>query len=409
MKIRQEALDHVLKTLPDQFLSELITKKLAEQGAILSKRQRKRLVKGVRQGRDTFVVDAWSWWDRAQATIELKEDEIEQIGRKFANFLEVRLPGLINEVADDLSRSILAHLKRTWRAESRQQRSELAGFRKRLYGRWKPPLEALRMLLTISRENGSSINEELSRSKDSSKRKHLIDVLLRSHARGCQITEEIICLLEGGFADGAIARWRTLHEVAVVSSFVATHGEDLAERFVLHDAVESKKAASDYQRCQRRLGYEPLEERELGAVQSSYDAVIQQFGPNYGKGSYGWAAYHLGKATPTFWDIEREAGIDHLRAHYRMASHNVHANPKGVFFKLGLLDESQAMLAGPSDIGLGDPGHCTALSLALISAQLFLLQPTLDNGVVLRIIVQLRDEIGEAFLQAHEAQRGDRS
>ena len=37
---------------------------------------------------------------------------------------------------------------------------------------------------------------------------------------------------------------------------------------------------------------------------------------------YGWASHHLGNPQPTFKDIERAAGIDHLRAHYRMASHN---------------------------------------------------------------------------------------
>jgi hypothetical protein len=54
--------------------------------------------------------------------------------------------------------------------------------------------------------------------------------------------------------------------------------------------------------------------------------------------SFTWPA---ASTIPTFKDIERAAGIDHLRAHYRMASHNVHANPKGVFFKLGMLEESQ--------------------------------------------------------------------
>jgi hypothetical protein len=106
---------------------------------------------------------------------------------------------------------VLADLKRRWRAESRRQRRELAGFRKRLYDRWKAPLEGLRMMLTMSRELGDSVNQEIRQSPDAASRRHLIDQLARSHARACQIVEEILCLLEGGFSDGALARWRTLH------------------------------------------------------------------------------------------------------------------------------------------------------------------------------------------------------
>jgi hypothetical protein len=94
-------------------------------------------------------------------------------------------------------------------------------FRERLYERWQMPLERLRMLVTVTREFGAGINENARQSTSATSHKFMIDVLSRSHARACQIDEEIICLLEGGFADGAMARWRTLHEVAVVASFIA--------------------------------------------------------------------------------------------------------------------------------------------------------------------------------------------
>jgi hypothetical protein len=42
-------------------------------------------------------------------------------------------------------------------------------------------------------------------------------------------------------------------------------------------------------------------------------------------------------------------------------------NPEGVFFKLGLIGESEVLLAGPSNAGLTDPGHASALSLMQIS------------------------------------------
>ena len=201
-----------------------------------------------------------------------------------------------------------------------------------------------------------------------------------------------------------------MHEIAVVALFIAAHGEEVAERYVSHEAIESKRAADDYQRCQPRLGYEPLPDKEIKAAQKAYDVVIAKYGPEFAKGDYGWARHHLGKPkTPTFKDIEGAVQIDHFRAHYRLASHNVHANPKGVFFKLGILAESQVLLAGPSNAGLADPGHGAALSLLRVTAALVGLQqpPTLDNNVVLLMMVQLGDEIGEAFGEAHERLEAD--
>ena len=48
----------------------------------------------------------------------------------------------------------------------------------------------------------------------------------------------------------------------------------------------------------------------------------------------------LSKQDLNFSDIERAVRLDHLRPYYKLASHNVHANPKGMLFRLGLYPES---------------------------------------------------------------------
>lgn len=256
------------------------------------------------------------------------------------------------------------------------------------------------MFVTISREFGESVNHNVQGGEQTDQR-HLVDVLMHCHARACQVTEEIICLLSNGFSDGAMARWRTLHEIAVVALYISEQGENLAERYVLHQAIESRKAALEYERCRPRMGYEPLDPVELAKIEQAYSAGISRFGAPFGT-QYGWAAHHLRIDKPSIADIERVVRIDHLRPYYRLASHNVHANPKGVFFKLGLLDESSILLAGPSNAGLADPGHSTALSLMRVSTTLGLLDPTLDHIVTLHILGQLVGDIGDAFMAAHE-------
>jgi hypothetical protein len=88
--------------------------------------------------------------------------------------------------------------------------------------------------------------------------------------------------------------------------------------------------------------------------------------------------------------------------YYKMASHNVHANPRGIFFKLGIIGETEVLLAGSSNAGLADPGHSTAISLMQITSAFALSNPTLDDLVAMKVMEQLVDEIGGAFAKAHQ-------
>src|SRR5260370_32451533 len=119
----------------------------------------------------------------------------------------------------------------------------------------------MKRLLTSPREwcKGAHGKEKIANPAD---KPHLKTLLIRVLVRGCQVTDEIICLLENGFADGAMARWRTLHEIAVVAVVLSHHGEDIAARYVDHQAVESMRSMRKYISCCEELGYTPLSDRE---------------------------------------------------------------------------------------------------------------------------------------------------
>ena len=155
-----------------------------------------------------------------------------------------------------------------------------------------------------------------------------------------------------------------------------------------------------YQEHYSKLGEEPLAEEEIVRSQSTYDALKNRFGRSYGE-EYGWAATAPGGERPSFRSIERAVGLDHLRPYCKLASHNVHANPKGTFFKLGLLREQNVLLSGPSDLGLADPGHGTAISLAQITTALLTTRPNIDRLVMCQVLLQLEKATGQAFLAAH--------
>jgi hypothetical protein len=396
MADRDTLQDTILRELQEsahQVLSDLIDEKLRAQDIKLSKRQITVLTKHVLQGRaDTLTIEH----GKPNREVELTfTDEDHAIFDQRLDDLLAKVPAMVEDLIEDSAAKVFALMRRRWPKEARQQRKDLEGFRKRLDQRWGVGLDGLRLLTEIARQFGSNLGQNLPQPE----KPRSFDVLRRLHARACQIAEEINALLSHGFADGAIARWRTLHEIAAVCYVIRQNGEELAERYIAHDIVETRKGALQFQRYCQRLGQEPLPADELVRIEAAYAAALAKFGREFAA-PQGWAAKHLKKANPTIADIREAAKIDHIGPYYRMASTNVHANPKGVFFKLGLLEETDILLAGPSDAGLRDPGFGTAHSLMQISTIMLELNPTFENTIAAKIILALTDEIGAAFAAA---------
>lgn len=283
--------------------------------------------------------------------------------------------------------------------ERRRGRSE---YREMIEEHWAAAFDLYEMVLRIAFEAGTDFGE--TRAEPLGDRRVFV-VLTRLHARGCRIAEEILVLLKNGYGQGALARWRTLHEVTCVAMFIARHGEAVAERYLLHEVVESWRATRAYERCAPALGYEPLAEGELDEASQQVDRLVERFGKPF-KHQYGWAAEALARE-PTarglngFAAIEKVVELDRLRAHYRFASHPTHGNAKGVFFNPDFSGEG--VLAGPSPEGLGDPGHCALISLNQLTATLISLDTGPSGPLVIGSLLRLGDEAGDAFFAAARA------
>jgi hypothetical protein len=329
--------------------------------------------------------------------IEFTEEDFRAVEEALDEYVE-GLPKTVQDITEQTSTDLLQVLKKDWSREAKRLRREREAFRKRLYERWGDGLYLLRMLITFASEVGSEINASGRKAADAPL---TASVLTRLHARGCQIAEEVVCLLEGGFADGAMARWRTLHEISAVSALIHQHGEELAERYIEHDAIECARAARQYQKYHKRLAAEAIATDEIQEIEERAKALKDKYGKEFG-GSNGWAAKHLRIAEPKIDQLIAAAGSDHMLPYYKIASHNVHANPRGIFFKLGLTGETEILLAGPSNAGLTDPGRNTAISLMQITSALALLNPTLDDLIAMKIIQQLVDEVGDTLVKAQQ-------
>ena len=314
--------------------------------------------------------------------------------------LDVIAQDVLNEATPRIAASVLRTLKRTAGRMLRDHRRCQMGFERRLRGVWGEPLDLLKMLLVAATEAGSDFNAK-NRETAAETQDYVFEALTRLHARACQVANEVLVLLQSGYASGAHARWRTVHETAVVTACISKHGADVAERWLLHRAVEEHKAALGYQRHCEAIGHEPLGEDELSALRSARDSAKDRFGAAF-MNDHGWAADVLKKKRPSFADVEEDADLGHMRPYYKMASYGIHAGVKCVTFNLGLgpMEEGSLLLCGPSDAGLTDPGHSTAISLLQVTASLLASKPNVERIVTLEVFQRLVDEIGEAFAEA---------
>ena len=303
----------------------------------------------------------------------------------------------IPELLPEFAEVLLKILKSRSSKMLKERRLYHGQFKKRLIKKWKKPIDLLEMFLVISYEVGDEFNMEY-RNKASKTHDYVFDVLRRMHARGCQLGFEILTLLKNGFADGAHARWRTLHEIAVISFFIQKHGQDIAKRFLHYESIETYKEALEYQKHCHKLGYKPLTEKELQEVKKRRDNALKIYGKDFGE-RYGWIPKNI-LTERNFREIEKSIELDMHRPFYKLASHNVHGGPKGLLFKLGLIQnnsEIELLLAGPSNFGLADPGQGSAISLYQITTCLLSTRPAMKWLITITTMQKLVDEIKSAF------------
>ena len=310
-------------------------------------------------------------------------------------------PTFVESAVESAAATLLTQIKKDAKVGLRRQRRERQGFERRLVKHWAKPLHLLELTVEIAQEVAKGVGDQVA-SGEVSVEDNTFRALWAIHARACQMSHAILALLRSGFADDAHARWRSLHELAVVGKFVEIHGEDVAERYLLHEVVQRRKLARAYKKHEVRAGLEPLTQAELDVLDERCETLVTRFGKSFTE-DYGWAASALGIKQLSLAAIERAAQMDHFQPYYRMASDNVHANSHGAFYKLGgFSPELDILLAGPSNMGLADPGHGAALSLTQITAALVSTAPTLESATELTVLSLLEEETGAAFLEAQK-------
>lgn len=311
---------------------------------------------------------------------------------------ELDIEGLIADMTPKLVESIKESLMESAQGMLDERRQLSKGFEERNIKRWEKAFDVLETHIVICTEAGEGFNDSY-RSEAGRDSDLVFDLVVRHHARACHISQEILCLLKSGFADGAQARWRALHEVNITAMFIAKHGQECAERFYHHDVVDAYDRMRTHQRYEDRLAEKAPTQDEIDECKKDYDSLIQRYGKKFAN-HYGWASCIFPKLhRVSFAAIEEDVELDHMRPYYKWASQNIHAGSRGMRERLGLSEAKEdILLVGQSNSGMTDPAHAAAISLCQVTATLLMLKPNIDHIVVARIMLDYARKVGQSFL-----------
>ena len=274
----------------------------------------------------------------------------QKIERVYSAVIEQMTKDCISDLHDNLYERVL------------RKRTEDARFMVHNEQIWQKGFVASEMMYLIvmdAAEDYRMIFDELS-DEQKQEIQYRYTVLHQLHGRACQQYLEILCLLKGGFADGAFARWRSLYELCVVAQFIVQNDEIVAKAY---------------------------------------------WGESFRKNTpeYKWA-----KKSPCFAHIDKSIRFHDLQKvcapmtkkwekQYGLSNKVVHASPQGTFDRLGKPENIDKVVVGPSYYGLAMPAVNSAIVLAIISAIFFTLLHSGDGTLYAKVASSWVDRIREVY------------
>jgi hypothetical protein len=342
-----------------------------------------------------MVSDADEWfYELMYEAIEESDEDVEDIDISQAtqDSIEDVAEDLYDDVKDDYS-------------QVKEYRERIAGFEGRLHEHWGEAFDKLEQVIIRCFYLGAEINRE-ERFEAAQEQDYVFEALTNLHARASQIAFEILTLIKSGYADAAFARWRSLHEVAIVTFFIKKHGQETAERFLLFENIETYYFAKNFMKHQEELGYDPISDEVLDELEERKEALVDRFGDVYDdEYGPGWALHVFANQSGGVRRLEKEVGLQHYRPFYRLASKSVHGTPKGTLDRLGMqelpddLEQPQVLAAGPTNLGFSDPAVMTAISLTQVTAALTVVKPAVHRVVEGQVNHELVQDLKEIFAE----------
>jgi Family of unknown function (DUF5677) len=184
--------------------------------------------------------------------------------------------GVMDQIADQMRKD----LRRRAPSTLRKTRRETAGFERRNLQRWRKPFNLVEMILEVAAEVGSKFNTEV-RPLAVQEKDYVFEALTHLHARALLVGNECICLMKAGYADGALSRWRTLHELNVIAAFLAKNDKEVALRYLVSFEVQALTAARQMKKYADRSKMDPPHRRRDSGDRTAAQSAPESFRRRY--------------------------------------------------------------------------------------------------------------------------------
>lgn len=290
------------------------------------------------------------------------QKEIDEILNKFD---KIDLSKILGDTFDSIAVDTTRFMRDTMYEQVTAFRAEEQEFLARQEQKWYKAFVASESMYIMTLEAAEVYVQEVNQLSQERLKAHYytFTAMLHIHGRAMQQFLEIVTLMKNGFADGAYARWRSMYELVVISSFITKNGEEVAKAF-----IESSNTDDRYEWA-GVSGLFPKNERYI-----------------------------------TFNDIQKKCGIDNKiwRGQYTLANKTVHASSQGTFARLSNLGEPNVISVGRSDYGITTPAEHSAISLAHITTMFFAIYSTENSILSMKYITNWIDVIREEYFKTHD-------
>lgn len=291
-------------------------------------------------------------------------------------------------------------------------RDEIAAFEKRLRENWGwgYPIDLFEISVLTHTWIGRNISEDIRQEElILEEGNYRYEALLRLHARACQISKEVGELMKAGYAVGALARWRSLHEISVTAKFLIENDDKVAERFFVYNDIVSYHTAKTHKKYQEDLNFHIVSEEELKELENRKDEIRDEYGNPMDDSAWGWgwAAEEFPDKTASFKRLEEETGLDIYRPYFKLASNALHGSSKGILHSIDSPNSANegifsTISAGPTNSGFTDPAQMTLLSLQSTTESLVELRPNKKRRMLLKVLNISILHIAKAFSRRDE-------
>jgi hypothetical protein len=293
-----------------------------------------------------------------------------------------------------LSEEMIKNLEKDRPRMLKEHKKIRKGFEDRLYKTWREPFDLFESLIVVCMESGEEKKDKLSNGKNITNPKQV--ALIKIHARAIQIAYEILSLVKSGYADGAHARWRSLHELAIITFFLRENNEEVAERYLEHAVMKKFREAGNYLKHHKKLKYPPINKKNYALLKKEHDRLLKKYGNDFEyRSGFEWIPRTI-LANRTFKSLEEHVKLEKFYPFYSWSSDSMHGGAKGLH-RIGLIDDyqEQVLAVGATDYGFADPIQNTVISITHVTSNLLLLKPNFEDLLIMQVLQKYLHDIGE--------------